>query len=68
MKLAARTYSIDSVHVKSRRHLSVIAGFDPAIHLPRKSALAREMDPRVKPAGDADEGAEAAPTFGGSIP
>jgi hypothetical protein len=36
----------------------VIAGLDPAIHLLRKKALSKktfckEMDPRVKPAGDA---------------
>jgi hypothetical protein len=30
----------------------VIAGLDPAIHLLRKDFLAKEMDPRVKPAGD----------------
>ena len=34
---------------------SVIAGLDPAIHLLRKNALAKRMDPRVKPAGDARE-------------
>jgi hypothetical protein len=34
-----------------RKHLGiVIAGLDPAIHLLRK-----EMDPRVKPAGDKSE-------------
>jgi hypothetical protein len=30
----------------------VIAGLDPAIHLLRENVLAKEMDPRVKPAGD----------------
>jgi len=34
---------------------SVIAGLDPAIHLLRKTILAKKMDPRVKPAGDAGE-------------
>ena len=35
---------------------SVIAGLDPAIHLLlRKKRLAKKMDPRVKPAGDARE-------------
>ena len=34
---------------------SVIAGLDPAIHLLCKNALAKRMDPRVKPAGDAGE-------------
>ena len=37
----------------------VIAGLDPAIHLLWKYALAKQMDPRVKPrvkpAGDARE-------------
>ena len=33
----------------------VIAGLDPAIHLLCKNALAKRMDPRVKPAGDARE-------------
>ena len=31
---------------------AVIAGLDPAIHLPRKIFWPRMMDPRVKPAGD----------------
>jgi hypothetical protein len=31
----------------------VIAGLDPAIHPLRKKALCEEIDPRVKPAGDA---------------
>jgi hypothetical protein len=31
----------------------VIAGLVPAIHLLRKESLAKRMDPRVKPAGDA---------------
>src|SRR5437588_421782 len=31
---------------------SVIAGLDPAIHRLRENVLAKEMDPRVKPAGD----------------
>jgi hypothetical protein len=31
------------------RSAPVIAGLDPAIHL-----LAKKMDPRVRPAGDAD--------------
>ena len=37
---------------------SVIAGLDPAIHLLRKSILrgSEDMDPRVKPAGDAESG------------
>jgi hypothetical protein len=34
----------------------VIAGLDPAIHLVCKNALAKRMDPRVKPAGDARMG------------
>jgi hypothetical protein len=34
---------------------SVIAGLDPAIHLLRKTPLAKRMDPRVKPAGDTGE-------------
>jgi hypothetical protein len=40
---------------------SVIAGLDPAIHLLRKSILrgSEDMDPRVKPAGDAREWASA---------
>jgi hypothetical protein len=29
-----------------------IAGLDPAIHQLRKKLLAKQMDPRVKPAGD----------------
>jgi hypothetical protein len=33
----------------------VIAGLDPAIHLLRNKPLAKSMDPRVKPAGDAWE-------------
>ena len=32
---------------------AVIAGLDPAIHLPSKKVLAKMMDPRIKPAGDA---------------
>jgi hypothetical protein len=39
---------------------SVIAGLDPAIHLLRKKLLAKKMDPRVKPAGDAGGWARAA--------
>jgi hypothetical protein len=31
-----------------RHKIGVVAGLDPAIHL-----LAKKMDPRVKPAGDA---------------
>ena len=38
----------------------VIAGLDPAIHLVCKNALAKRMDPRVKPAGDAREWVSAA--------
>jgi hypothetical protein len=38
---------------------SVIAGLDPAIHLLRKILLAKRMDPRVKPAGDAREWVDA---------
>jgi len=34
---------------------SVIAGLDPAIHLLSQKRLAKKMDPRVKPAGDARE-------------
>jgi hypothetical protein len=35
----------------------VIAGLDPAIHLLSKIVLnsAQKMDPRVKPAGDAED-------------
>jgi hypothetical protein len=32
---------------------AVIAGLDPAIHQLREMLLAKRMDPRVKPAGDA---------------
>jgi hypothetical protein len=34
---------------------SSLPGLDPAIHLLCKNALAKRMDPRVKPAGDAGE-------------
>jgi malonyl CoA-acyl carrier protein transacylase len=34
----------------------VIAGLDPAIHLLRNKHVAKKMDPRVKPAGDASGG------------
>src|SRR5436190_22492254 len=53
-KRAARTAprTQDACHSLS----SVIAGLDPAIHLLlRKKRLAKKMDPRVKPAGDARE-------------
>jgi len=33
-------------------YLGVVAGLDPAIHLLRKKLYTKEMDPRVKPAGD----------------
>jgi hypothetical protein len=42
---------------------TVIAGLDPAIHPLRKKAFTTAMDPRVKPAGDAEGSETAASSF-----
>jgi hypothetical protein len=39
---------------------SVIAGLDPAIHQLRKMLFTKQIDPRVKPAGDVSGWASAA--------
>ncbi len=51
LKLFPLEWTQDGWHYLS----SVIAGLDPAIHLLRKTLLAKWMDPRVKPAGDSGE-------------
>jgi hypothetical protein len=48
-------FSFERTQDGSHSLSSVIAGLDPAIHLLRKTLLAKWMDPRVKPAGDSGE-------------
>ena len=62
LKLFPFEWTQDGCHSLS----SVIAGLDPAIHLLCKNALAKWMDPRVKPAGDTREWVSPAPIPAGT--
>jgi hypothetical protein len=55
---AART-AVDDAKTVIAKTKTVIAGLNPAIHLPSRKVLAKMMDARVKPAHDGGESGRA---------